>query len=164
LNNFDTKSGVGEGALTVRADHPLPPRDFDCSYFEVEVIKCPIGEDEKQSCVVIGLCGEFSDLWKAVPGWRKFSAGYHSDLGATYEDVAYEESDHTDLGQTYGEGDVVGCGVDWKSEAYYFTYNGKFLRKFIIILRCRGRHNLKFSRRHQREEYISEVVSSYWSR
>ncbi|KAF8544652.1 hypothetical protein BDD12DRAFT_482102 [Trichophaea hybrida] len=28
-------------------------------------------------------------------------------------------------GPKYSSGDVVGCGIDWKNECYFFTHNGK---------------------------------------
>jgi hypothetical protein len=59
------------------------------------------------------------------PGWKEFTWGYHSDDGKIYAEHIYGRR----YGPEFGKGDIVGCGVDWQSEAYFFTLNGQFLGK-----------------------------------
>jgi hypothetical protein len=61
----------------------------------------------------------------ALPGWRKFSWGYHGDDGKIF----MERGDSQYYVAVFGQGNIVGCGVDWEEEAFYFTLNGKLKRK-----------------------------------
>ena len=63
-----------------------------------------------------GMCGTF-------PGWDSGSVGYHGDDGRLYHSVPIGRH----FGPTYGEGDTVGCGVDYQLKTIFFTLNGKFL-------------------------------------
>jgi Ran-binding protein 9/10 len=60
-----------------------------------------------------------------MPGEGEFTWGYHGDDGIAY----IEGHDRLDYGPKFGKGDIVGCGVDWQIEAYFFTLNGQFLGK-----------------------------------
>jgi hypothetical protein len=108
--------------ISVRADHPLPPRDTGPSYFEIEVLKNEEDTD-KTTLVGIGLCGEFCDLRDSWPGLGYRAFGYHGD-GYHVENGQTES-----MLATYAEGDTIGCGVDWKAGAYYFTLNGTVIGK-----------------------------------
>jgi Ran-binding protein 9/10 len=63
-----------------------------------------------------------------MPGWREFSWGYHGNDGMTFT----EGHRGLDYGPKFGKGDIVGCGVDWQTEAYFFTLNGQFLGKWCL--------------------------------
>jgi len=40
-----------------------------------------------------------------------------------------------ECGPSYSSGDVIGCGLDWNSESYFFTLNGQKHSKFHIFPR-----------------------------
>ena len=56
----------------------------------------------------------------AMPGWEERSWGYHGDNGEIYHSRR--------TGQAYADcfttGDIIGCGVDFKRSAVFFTKNG----------------------------------------
>jgi hypothetical protein len=79
----------------------------------------------KHRIVGIGFCSGQAIIHMTFPGWEEFTWGYHSDDGKVYTEGASGRK----YGPKFGKGDIVGCGVDWKSEAYFFTLNGKFLGK-----------------------------------
>lgn len=69
----------------------------------------------------IGLTNGFAPL-HAMPGWRgHIWWGYHADDGGFYDSNTYRSKS-----DTYGKGDVVGCGVDQRG-GLFFTKNGKKL-------------------------------------
>jgi hypothetical protein len=54
-------------------------------------------------------------------GWLQHSYGYHNDgdLWSEYSSKPY--------GPRFGQGDTIGCGLDFKNRKLYFTKNGKYL-------------------------------------
>lgn len=69
----------------------------------------------------IGFCDERTPLGGAQLGWRKTSWGYHGDDGAVF----HGRSTHcTAFGSIYGEGDVIGCGINFDKEIAFYTMNG----------------------------------------
>jgi len=97
----------------IRADRPCPTR---CAvyYFEATVIDA--GE---QGALCIGLAESSFPLTRQ-PGWEPRSYGYHADDGRKYHDSERGEV----CGPSWGEGDVVGCGVDNASRSIFWTRNG----------------------------------------
>ncbi|KAI8997645.1 concanavalin A-like lectin/glucanase domain-containing protein, partial [Pilobolus umbonatus] len=94
---------------------PLQPEH----YFEVTVVSRP-----PQVVMAIGLSTKPYPLFR-MPGWNKYSVGYHSDDGHKFCDDATG-------GQSYGpswdrQGDVVGCGYFPDTGNVYFTKNGSML-------------------------------------
>ena len=61
-----------------------------------------------------------------MPGWHHDSWGYHGDDGKRFS----EAGPGVPYGPLYGTGDVVGCGVDFKSKIAFFTKNGEKLGKW----------------------------------
>ncbi|KAI0481983.1 hypothetical protein GGR56DRAFT_163894 [Xylariaceae sp. FL0804] len=130
-------------SLSLRADHPFAPRPY-CSndpnvvYYEIAISaaeqKCTNSglserdEGETEPAVAIGLCGEFSDLTGFWPGWSVWTTGYHGDEGAVFE-VRHEKQ--YDTGHTYGPGNVVGCGVDYRTGEYFFTLDGREVGEWL---------------------------------
>jgi hypothetical protein len=59
-----------------------------------------------------------------MPGWDVLSFGYHGDDGGIF----HASGDMTRrFGPSFGQGDTVGCGVDFVTGGIFFTLNGDFL-------------------------------------
>lgn len=67
--------------------------------------------------------------------------GYHGDDGKafTWADNPNPStvSNEYNLGITYGDGDILGCGVDLVNDTIFFTKNGKSLGMNLSIQRLR---------------------------
>ena len=74
-------------------------------------------------CVAIGCARAGFDAGRLMPGWDSESWGYHGDDGGRF----HGDGAAVARGETFGRGDVVGCGVDRASGAVFFTKNGAFL-------------------------------------
>ena len=108
----------------------LTPRFI--AYFEVTVIRqahdCMSPEnahhDFCHECISIGLSTRSFCPQGKMPGWDFASYGYHSDNGCMYHRTGIPPQY---VRPTYGPGDIVGCGLEYKSRRIFFTKNGKFL-------------------------------------
>jgi hypothetical protein len=59
-----------------------------------------------------------------MPGWDACSYGYHGDDGGIF----HASGDMLKrFGPSFGKGDTVGCGVDFKQGGIFFTLNGELL-------------------------------------
>ncbi|XXG99626.1 hypothetical protein Hte_005967 [Hypoxylon texense] len=125
INNLEVRYKEHErNPISIRSDHPLPPRDTGLSYFEIKILEGdPTNSPGRGTLVGIGLCGEFDDLRNRWPGWNNDTIGYHGD-GFIMEDTVKLGD-----GDTYGEGDVIGCGLNWTHGSYYYTLNGQVVFK-----------------------------------
>lgn len=56
-----------------------------------------------------------------LPGWENDSLGYHGDDGHVYAGHSTEKS----YGPAFSTGDIVGCGVNFKTRTAFFTKGGK---------------------------------------
>jgi hypothetical protein len=94
------------------------------NYFEVEIKKLTTNYDQRKDNmgVAIGACSEYVSLRRALTGHAKYSIGYYSDGSIHIEGYKI-----TKYGPTFGEGDTVGCGLDWNVGSFYFTLNGRKL-------------------------------------
>ncbi|KAF8571466.1 hypothetical protein P879_01051 [Paragonimus westermani] len=103
--------------VVLRTDNPIP---VCCSvyYFEVTV-----NVKSRSGSLTVGLCSSRSSLaeW---PGMEANSYGYHSNNGAIYHG---SKELNTTTGPTYGEADVIGCGVNFVTNSVFFTKNGVFM-------------------------------------
>lgn len=68
--------------------------------------------------VAIGICNDRRLLNGRFPGWDLGTYGYHADDGGIFNDGKIKE------GETFGPGDTVGCGVDFRDNTLFFTKNG----------------------------------------
>ena len=116
-----TVSYTGSGSHTndvgaIQADAPAP-RACAIAYFEVEVVS--VGE---RGLIGVGLTDASAKLGRQ-PGWEPGTFGYHGDDGRKYHARGSGEP----YGPRFGNGDVVGCGIDWEAREVFFTKNGKYL-------------------------------------
>jgi len=127
-------SPIGE-FYSAQASMPLKALPFGedsrVAYFEVHV------EDAgKTGQVMIGIGHNHFALGMAPAGWKKGSYGYHADDGEVFAESVIGRK----WGPMYGSGDVVGCGVDFKSRSLFFTKNGKLLG--TALRKLKRFHNL----------------------
>lgn len=126
--------------LCVQASHPLlTAAEYNSQnpyhiqqtqhYFEVTVQYA--GPDV---VMAIGLSTRPYPLFR-MPGWNKFSVGYHSDDGHKFCDDA---TGGQSFGPSWTVGDTVGCGYIPETGSVYFTKNGNLIDYAFSSLR---RHN-----------------------
>jgi hypothetical protein len=84
--------------------------------------------ESDDTMVAIGVCGEFADLCRSLCGQKLHSVGYHSTDGSICDFSADLDFDDINGNQPYGKGDIVGCGIDWNTDEFFFTLNGKLER------------------------------------
>ncbi|KAK6542310.1 hypothetical protein TWF694_006270 [Orbilia ellipsospora] len=126
--------------VSIRSDHPFPPRGMGRNYFEIEIQKprpCDIiplplpYEEQYELRVYVGFCGEFSFLANAACGWKIWSVGYHGDDAKIYTRSPSGKLVHdTDDKYKYGFGNIVGCGINHEKGEYFFTLDGKVVATF----------------------------------
>ena len=75
-------------------------------------------------CIAIGLATTEFHLHTRMPGWDKYSYGYHGDDGGIFHGKGTMVRAY---GPSFGVGDVIGCGVDYHARAIFYTRNGKFM-------------------------------------
>lgn len=101
-------------------------------YFEINILIHPHNQDD-HSCLSIGFstAEDFVLLndYNSFLGWSDASIGLHSDDGHLYC-KSKSFSVHHDNIMAFGEGDVVGAGICFKTKTFFFTMNGK---KYIHI-------------------------------
>eukprot|EP01130_Rhizamoeba_saxonica_P016897 TRINITY_DN790_c0_g1_i3.p1 TRINITY_DN790_c0_g1~~TRINITY_DN790_c0_g1_i3.p1 ORF type:complete len:840 (+),score=162.66 TRINITY_DN790_c0_g1_i3:259-2778(+) len=107
----DTKVGC------VLADSPFNSERDSFGYFEVEVIT-----SGDKGYIGVGFVQKNHGLEKQ-PGWLNETYGYHGDDGKIY----HSRGTGVQWGPRYGAGDVVGCGINFKSRELFYTLNGEFL-------------------------------------
>ncbi|KAI8953549.1 ran-binding protein [Xylaria longipes] len=100
----------------IRADHPMPSQT-GIYYFEVTLF--PKRRDETTT-VCVGFVAKNTSLARP-PGWEQESWGYHGDDGDIYSggNVGKKYKD-----TTFSAGDVIGCGVNFRTGQAFFTKNG----------------------------------------
>ncbi|KAI1825476.1 ankyrin repeat-containing domain protein [Xylaria intraflava] len=106
-----------EDAAMVRADHAMVPNEDGIYYFEITVVN---GGDAVRASV--GFCDEKANLDDML-GCQEGTWGYHGDDG----NVFAGNSDGNPYGPKYGEGSVVGCGVNFGEGTAFYTHNGEVI-------------------------------------
>ncbi|KAL1630560.1 hypothetical protein SLS56_004834 [Neofusicoccum ribis] len=119
-DGLDVKCGsmskTHDEALSVRTDHPMP-RQCGIYYFEVTVV----GKG-KEGLIGIGFSGPKVALHR-LPGWEPDSWGYHGDDGFSFCSTSAGKS----YGPKFSMNDVIGCGVNFRTNTAFFTKNGVHL-------------------------------------
>lgn len=107
------KSHNHKDAASVRATHPIPAA-CGIYYFEVRIIS-----KGRDGYIGIGVSTQEVNLNK-LPGWDKFSYGYHGDDGNAF----CSSSPGVPYGPTYTTNDVIGCCVNLIDNTCFYTKNG----------------------------------------
>ena len=66
---------------------------------------------------------DIQDNEPTMPGWDPHSIAYHGDDGALFG----LQTQQVQYGPTFGPGDTIGCGLDYRHERVFFTKNAVFL-------------------------------------
>ncbi|TLD05976.1 uncharacterized protein PgNI_08553 [Pyricularia grisea] len=104
-------------AFVIRADHYMPP-ECGIYYYEVTILA-----SKREECTIaVGFSGKHVSMARA-PGWEPESWGYHGDDGRSFATSNVGK----DYGPKYGIGDVIGCGVNFRTGTAFFTKNGQNL-------------------------------------
>lgn len=125
MSNSSTESDLSSIATRKSEDRATAtPRNVDgLFYFEALVVSA-----SSSSSIAIGIAEmdvettssmssfSLSSVTRELPGKRADSWAYHKDGNVYPGGKKY--------GPTYGEGDVIGCGWDWRHGIVFFTKNG----------------------------------------
>ncbi|KAI0867995.1 ran-binding protein [Hypoxylon argillaceum] len=100
----------------IRADHPMPSQ-AGIYYFEVTLLS---KRRDEATTVCVGFVSKNASLARP-PGWEAESWGYHGDDGDIYSgsNVGKKYKD-----TAFNAGDVIGCGVNFRTGQAFFTKNG----------------------------------------
>ncbi|KIW08834.1 uncharacterized protein PV09_00763 [Verruconis gallopava] len=114
-------------AAGVRGDVPIP-RECGIFYYEVTV-----GTKQKENAVQIsvGFSGHKVTA-RRMPGWEPDSYGYAADDGCL---LLGNSNSPKKYGPPYGNGDVIGCGINFNKNHIFFTKNGNHLGIAVTNIR-----------------------------
>lgn len=112
---------------TIKTDNPIPAL-CGIYYYEVRVV-CTY----HNSMVSVGFCTNNAKLNNKLPGHEINTWGYHSDDGKIMTGADSSSETHK-----FGQGDTVGCGVNFAKGTIFFTKNGVHL--------CEAYGGLKFAK------------------
>jgi hypothetical protein len=128
-------------------------------YFEVAIqasdpVVNPDRDGVDPAASSVGLCGEFSNLAEAHPGWRSWSGALHGDDGDIFE----ENGD-----QTYSTGKLFGPRTTVLE--HLFTLDGKIIGKAHPRKRNQApiEANSFFRSPVPKQAHLPQVVSLHWS-
>ncbi|KAI8085110.1 uncharacterized protein BX664DRAFT_387744 [Halteromyces radiatus] len=116
---------------SVRSNYSAKPQ-CGLFYFEVQILA---GDEDSDGHVVVGFCGEYSRLDR-LPGTDGHSWGYHGENGYLYGGPTastnihgqhHSTSSNTKYGPSFGIGDTIGCGIDFRDNTAFYTRNGVHL-------------------------------------
>ncbi|KAF7722732.1 hypothetical protein EC973_002825 [Apophysomyces ossiformis] len=98
---------------TVRANFPMRPQ-CGIFYFEIEILS--------QGCD-IGFCWSVHGVGQQLETGREHAWRYHASDGHIYSGTNTSKS----YGPSFGTGDVIGCGIDFRDMTAFYTKNGVHL-------------------------------------
>ncbi|KAK1764327.1 ankyrin repeat-containing domain protein [Phialemonium atrogriseum] len=114
-------SPTTEPKAIARANHPMVPGQNGVFYFEVTIVNG--GDGTKRFGV--GFCEEDTPL-DIMLGWAEGSWGYHGDDGNVFNN-GQRISTGDPYGPEYGQGAVIGCGVNFREETAFYTVDGEVI-------------------------------------
>ena len=101
----------------------IKPLDAEFLYFEIRVIGI-----ERGGVISIGLTNRNFPIHGAMPGTLPDSLAYNSDHGYIYCGNSHKPYlFHSGMCHPYGDGDVIGCGFNTRTQQVFWTKNGKYL-------------------------------------
>lgn len=126
-------------ACAIRADHPMPPQ-CGIYYFEVTIIsrkreeyvytcqyiRSYVSNPTFRSSIGIGFSSKNVPLSR-LPGWEPESWAYHGDDGHSF--CCNSSGKH--YGPPFNAGDIIGCGINFRSNSAFFTKNGDHLGSLL---------------------------------
>lgn len=116
---------IGQPDIDAAVPMMMFPRHRDVTLANGTLANGPQQTRQRQhvsDCIAIGLSTKYSQ--SRMPGWDKLSYGYHGDDGGIF----HSRGDMVRVyGPKYGEGDTVGCGVNYENGGIFYTLNGSFL-------------------------------------
>ena len=110
-----------------RASHPIPST-CNLYYFEVKILN-----DGKTKEIEIGvLDGDMAGLdFTENFGYDWDGIGYRGNDGKLYVSTYGEKMEtiyaYREYGETFGKDDVIGCGINVKTNCFFFTKNGDLI-------------------------------------
>ncbi|KAF1924786.1 ran-binding protein [Didymella exigua CBS 183.55] len=114
---FSGSQKTHDEAASVRADCPMP-RQCGIYYYEVTVVSK--GKDGRM--IGVGFSGPKVALTR-IPGWEPDSFAYHGDDGQIFNNTTSGKN----YGPKFGTLDVIGCGINFRTNTAFFTKNGHML-------------------------------------
>ncbi|KAL5715743.1 hypothetical protein ACHQM5_017520 [Ranunculus cassubicifolius] len=106
----------GHDVGVVQANCPAPSKTR-VYYFEIFVKNAGA-----KGQIAIGFTNHHFKM-RRQPGWEANSYGYHGDDGLLYRGQGKGES----FGPTFTTGDTIGGGINYASQDFFFTKNGKLV-------------------------------------
>ncbi|KHN32477.1 ran-binding protein M homolog isoform X2 [Glycine soja] len=104
----------GHDVGVIQANKPAPTKRL-MYYFEIHVKDAGV-----KGQIAIGFTSETFKM-RRQPGWEANSCGYHGDDGLLYRGHG---KGGEPFGPTYTSGDVVGAGINYAAQEFFFTKNG----------------------------------------
>ena len=68
-----------------------------------------------------------------LPGWDKYSYGYHADDGKVF---CASSNTGEPYGPTFTTGDTIGCGINLIDRSIFYTKNGIHLGTYVCGISC----------------------------
>jgi len=113
LNVTYKEDGPSNDSGSARVNFCIP-QTCGVYYFEVKII-----DRGSHGVVGVGLT-PYNSSCKSLPGWENNSTGYHGDDG----NIFIGNGKGTPYGPNYGNGDVIGCCLNFIDRTCFFTKNG----------------------------------------
>lgn len=108
-------------AACVRATAPFSRARTPFAYWEMHI------HEATEKILTIGFTPEDFPLNRYHPGWCLDSYAYHNDDGSAFHVKAPIPDHGFQWGPRFTTGDIVGAGINFRTNEVFFTKNGKFL-------------------------------------